>query len=123
MFMTSLVISDSELLYSAGIGDIQTAINGIPQLQERNISIVANNGIDATTSQTITYSANSGKVSQELGKISILGNGTPRVTGTTLTTVGKKGWTSGSNYTVEIHMYKFRCLKVLKSGKLITKDL
>ena len=117
------VISDQELDYNDSASTIKTAIDAIPALQERNITVSVNDGLDATTSQTITYNANSGKVSQELGKISILGNGTPKVNNTALTTVAKKGWTSGNNYTVEIHMYKFRCLDVLKNGKLVAKDL
>ena len=117
------IISSQELDYDDTASDIQTAINSIPQLKEKNISVSVNNGLDATTSQTITYNAGSGQVSEDLGKITILGNNTPKVNSTTISTQGKKGWTTGSNYTVEIFMYKFKCLEVSKSGRFTCKDL
>ena len=118
------VISDQELSFDADASAIQSAIDALPQLVERNITTTVNDGIDVTTSQTVTFSSNAGKVSHDLGKITILGNGiTGKVNGTTVSTVGQKGWNSGSDYTVEIHMYKFKCLEVAKNGKLTCKDL
>ena len=117
-------ISDQELDYNASASDIQTAINAIPQLVERDITATVNDGIDGTTSQTITFSNRSGKVSEDLGKITILGNGTDcKINSTALTTPYQSGWTSGSGYTIEIHMYKYRCLQVDKNGKITCKDL
>ena len=40
-----------------------------------------------------------------------------------VSTKGKSGWTSGSSYQVEIHCYKFKCLKVGKDGRITTSDL
>ena len=60
----------------------------------------------------LAFSANGGKISDELGKITTLGNGISKVNGTSVSTVGQTGWNSGSDYTVEIHMYKFKCLEV-----------
>ena len=117
------IISDQELDYNDEPSDIQTAINAIPQLQEKDITVTVNDGIDAVTAQTVTFNAGSGQVSEDLGKITILGNGIPKVTSTALTTQGKKGWTSGSNYQVEIFMYKYKCLEVFKNGRIICKDL
>ena len=117
------IISDQDLSYDASATDIQTVINAIPQLKENNISVTVNDGIDAVTSQTITYDSNAGKVSNNLGKITILGNGTPKVNSTSVTTQGNKGWTSGSNYQVEIYMYKFKGLQVDTDGRMSTRDL
>ncbi len=94
----------------------------MPQLAERDVTVTVNDGIDAVTSQTITYDNRSGKVSQDLGKITILGNNTPKVNSTALTTPHKAGWVTGTDYTVEIHMYKFKRLHVDKSGKTTCKD-
>ena len=117
-------ISDQELDYDDNAAAIQTAINAMPQLLERDISVTVNNGIDAVTSQTITYNARSGKVSEDLGKITILGNGTDcKISSTALTTPYQSGFTTGSGYQVEIHCYKFKCLEVSKSGKITTKDM
>lgn len=117
------VISDQELDYNDNAASIKAVIDAIPQLKERNITVSVNDGIDNVTSQTITYNATSGKVSEDLGKITILGNGTPKVNSTALTTPHQSGFTTGSNYSVEIHMYKYRCLEVGKNGKITTKDL
>ena len=117
------IVSDQDCDWNDSSSDIDTIIEAIPQLQERNITVSVNNGINNTTSQTITYNADAGQVSQELGKITILGNGTPKVNSTSVSTQGKKGWTSGSNYQVEIHMYKYKCLKVDKHGRLTCKDM
>ena len=95
----------------------------MPQLQERDITVSVNDGIDASTSHTITYSSRSGKVSEDLGKITILGNNTPKITSTSLTTPHQSGFTTGSGYTVEIHCYKYKCLEVSKNGKITCKDL
>ena len=117
------VISDQELNASDGVSTIESAIDGIPQLAERDITVDVNDDLVGTASQTITFSDNAGKVSQDLGKITILGNGISKVNSTSVSTVGKKGWNSGSNYQVEIYMYKFKCLKVDKNGRLQCKDI
>ena len=116
-------ISDQELDYNVGPAAIKAAIDAMPQLAERNITVTVNDGIQNVTSQTITFNNDSGKVYEDFGKITILGNGIPKVNSTAVTTPHKSGWTTGSNYTVEIHMYKYRCLEVAKNGKLTCKDL
>ena len=117
------IISDQELDNTDITSTIETAINAIPQLVERDITVDVDADLVSTSSQNITFSAGSGKVSDEFGKITIVGNGISKVTGSTVSTVGKTGWTSGSDYTVEIHMYKFKCLEVSKNGKITCKDL
>ena len=117
------IISDQELDYDDTASDIKTVIDAIPQLAERDISVTVNNGIDGTTTQTITYNANSGRGVDELGKITILPNGTPKVNSTSVSTYGSNGFTSGSGYQVEIFMYKYKCLVVDEKGNLTTKDL
>ena len=116
-------ISDQELDYNANATAIQTAINAMPQLEERNITATVNDGIDAVTAQTVTFNTRAGKVSDELGKITIVGNGISKVTSTSVSTKGKHGFTTGSNYQVEIHMYKFKCLDVAKNGKITCQDM
>ena len=117
------VVSDQELDYNDTTSDIKDVIDAIPQLMERDISVSVNNGLDSTTSQSITFNANAGRVCDELGKITILGNGTPKVNSTSITTYGKRGFQTGSNYQIEVFMYKYKCLKVDKNGNLSCKDL
>ena len=116
-------ISDQDCDYDETASDIKAIIDAMPQLAERNISVSVNNGIDATTSQTITFDARANQVSEELGKITILGNNTPKVNSTSVSTQGQSGFTTGSSYQVEIHMYKFKCLEVEKNGKINCVDL
>ena len=117
------VTSDQDCDYDDTASDIKAIIDAIPQLTERDISVTVNDGIDNTAAQTITYNSNSGRVVDELGKITILGNGTPKVTSTSVSTYGSNGFTTGSNYQVEIFMYKYKCLKVDEKGNICTKDL
>ena len=117
------VISDQGLDYNDVAADIKTAIDAIPELQERDISVSVNNGIDGTTTQQITFNANSGRVVDEVGKITILGNNIPKVTSTSVSTYGTNGFTTGSNYQIEIFMYKYKCLVVDKKGNVTCKDL
>ena len=117
-------ISDQDVAFSADVTDIEAVINAMPQLKERNITVDVNQNLESGLSHTITYSTNAGQVSEDLGKITLLAcNDNVKVNNTTVSTVGKKGWTTGSNYTVEIHMYKYKCLEVAKNGKLTCKDL
>jgi hypothetical protein len=116
-------ISDQGLDFDATASEIQTAINAMPQLLEKDISVVVNDGIDGVTSQTVTYNSGSGKVSDELGKITIVGNGIPKVNSTSVSTYGDDGFTTGSNYEVSIHCYKWAKFIVDKEGNLKTEDL
>lgn len=116
-------ISDQSLDYNDSAADIKVAIDAIPQLAERDISVTVNDGIDGTTAQTVTYNAGSGRVSDEVGKITILGNNTPKVTSTSITTYGDDGFTTGSNYEISIFCYKWAKFIVDKHGNLKTEDL
>ena len=96
----------------------------MPCISQRNYSATAiDNSLDSATSQSITFSNTSGRVSDELGKISIVGNGIPKVNSTTVTTYGDDGWVSGSDYEISIYCYKWAKLKVHKNGSLTTEDL
>ena len=117
-------ISDQDVDYNDSTTDIEAVLNAMPELVERDITASVNNNLASTTSQTITFSSDSGKVSDELGKISIIGNGIPKVTGTSVSTVGRRGFsTSGSNYEINVYMFKFKALEVHNNGRLTCHDL
>ena len=118
------VISDQDIDYNDTTAEIKAVIDAIPQLSERDITVAVNNNLASTTTQTVTFSSDSGKVSDELGKISIIGNGIPKVTSTSVSTVGRRGFsTSGSNYEINVYMYKFKALEVHNNGRLTCYDL
>ena len=115
-------ISDQELDYNSNASAIKTVLDATPELKERNITVTAGGDLTSAT-QTITFNAGSGKVSEELGKITILGNGTSKVNNTAVTTQGKKGWTTGSGYQITVLMYKFKCLHVDTKGNITCKEM
>ena len=117
------IISDQELDYDDTTTDIKSAIDDIPQLKERFVTVSVDDSLDNVSTQSITFDSRAGSISEDYGKITILGNGIPKVESTSVSTKGKVGWTTGSNYTVEIHLYKFRCLEVSKNGRISAKDL
>ena len=115
-------ISDQEINYNDGPTVINSALDAMPQLKERGITVTAGGDLTSAT-QTITFNAGSGKVSDELGKITILGNGTAKVNNSAVTTVGRRGFTTGSNYQINVYMYKYKCLTVAKNGRLTCHDM
>lgn len=115
-------ISDKDVAYNDTEADVKAVIEGLDELADRNITVEVSNTFDSSTSQSITFSANSGKVSNEIGKIVVVGNGTPQITGTSIPTVGRRGFTTG-NYEINVFMYKFKALEVHNNGRLTCYDL
>ena len=131
MVSTKNGINDSDLAYNATVANIQDAIKAIPAIAERNYSVTINTALDAATKNvTATFDANrDGEVSKEVGVVSILpttlnASGTnDYVSSSTVTTHGRRGWSSGSSYSTEIYMFKFRELTVDKFGNITVRDL
>ena len=117
------VIDTGELDYNASTTDIQNALAAIPAVKDLNITCTVDNALDESTTQSFTFNANSGKVSEELGKLTYIGNGIPKVSSTTVSTYGNKGFTTGSDYELTILMYKFKKLIVDTKGNLTCKEL
>ena len=117
------IIDTNELDYNASTTDIQNALAAMPKLAELDITATVDNALDESTTQSYTFKANSGKVSEELGKLTYIGNGIPKVSSTTVSTYGSKGFTSGSDYELTILMYKFKRIKVDTHGNITCKEL
>ena len=120
----NMVISDQDVDYNDSTADLLSAINDIPQLADIALSassVSAN--LASTTSQAVTFNARCGPVHKEFGKLTILGNGTPKVNSTSVSTYGSDGWTTSSNYTCEIYAFKFCKLCVDENGNLSKKEL
>ena len=124
-------INDSDLAYNATTTNIQDAIKSLPSIADRNYSVTINTALNAATKNvTATFDTNrDGPVSKEVGVVSILpttlnASGTnDYVSSSTVTTRGRRGWNSGSSYSTEIYMFKFRELTVDKHGNLTVRDL
>ena len=118
-------ISDQDVDYSDTVTDIKAVIDDMPVLKERDITVTVNQNIESGTSHTITFSKDSGRVSEELGKMSVLlMNDLIKVNNTSVSTVGRRGFsTSGSDFEINVYMYKFKQLNVLKNGQLTCTDL
>lgn len=117
------IIDTAELDYNANTTTVQNALASIPKCAELNITATVDNTIDSSLKQSFTFANNTGKVSEELGKITYIGNGTPKVSSTTVSTYGEQGFVSGSNYQVTVLMYKFKCLYVDTHGNLSCKEI
>lgn len=124
-------INSKDLAYNATTANIQDAIKDIQEVSDRNYSPTINAALNsATTSITATFDTNrDGPVSKEVGVVSILPttlnlSGTnDYVTSSSVTTHGRRGWNSGSSYSTEIYMFKFRELTVDKFGNITVRDL
>ena len=117
------VMDSTELDFDATETQVQNALAAIPKCKELGLSVTLDNALDTNTSQNYTFNANSGRVSEELGKLTYIGNNIPKVSSASVTTYGSKGLTSGSNYQVTILMYKFKCLTVDTKGNITCKDM
>ena len=97
----------------------------MPVLAERGITTTMTGQLDSTTQHDAAFDNRAGQVSEELGLITLVmgSDSSESVSSVALQTKGKSGWTSGSSYQVEIHAYKFKCLKVDKNGKISCSDL
>ena len=116
-------IDTNELDYNATTTNIQNALAAMPKLADLNITATVDNNLQASTTQNYTFNANSGKVSEELGKLTYIGNNIPKVSSTTISTYGSKGFTSGSNYELTILMSKFKELCVDTKGNIKVREL
>ena len=119
-----LGVDDSEVDYNDSTSDLLTAINNIQALKDVNISATSvSANLASTDTQSITFDSRSGRVSDQIGKITIVGNGIPKVNSTSVSTYGDDGWTTGSNYQVEIFCFKFGKFIVGKDGSLDVEEL
>ena len=118
-----VIISSTDLDYDATTSEIKTSLESIPKCKELNLSVSVSAGLDDNTTQTYTFGTDNGAVNEELGKLTYIGNQTPKVSTSSITTYGEKGFTSGSNYQITILMYKFKCLNIDKNGNITCKDM
>ena len=117
-------VSDAEIDYNDSTSDILTSINNMQCLKDINISASAvSNNLASTTTQNITFDARSGRVSDELGKITIVGNGIPKINSTSISTYGDDGWTTSSNVEINVFCFKFHKFIVGKDGSLDVEEL
>ena len=116
--------------YNASTTDMKTALENMKCVRKLGLTATFNQAASAGTSFTITFDENrDGRVSDRLGIVRLLTNNLAGDGGiesnpvSSVTTYGKIGWNSGSDYTVEIFVYKFVELTVDKNGQMHCKDL
>ena len=112
--------------YDDSTTDLASGLNDIQVIKDLGYTIDSvSSNFDASTTQDITFNIKDGSPKDEIGNLTIIQNGAfvPKVTSASLVTRGKVGWTTGSNYLVDIHMYKFKCLTVDTNGRISCKDL
>ena len=116
------------LAYDATVAQMKTAFENMPSV--KNLGLTSTFSATAESgSFNITFDANrDGRVSDRLGIVRVVPNnlndgGVVAQPTSSVSTYGRKGWSSGSNYTVEMYFYKFVELCVDKNGNLSCKDL
>lgn len=126
-FQVDSEVSDY-LSHDATVTEMKTAFEAMKCV--KNLGLTATfDSTAATGSFNITFDANrDGRVSDRLGIVKIIGNNLNdgdviAKPSSSVTTYGKLGWNSSSNYTVDLFVYKFVELCVDKNGKLSCKDL
>ena len=116
------------LAYNATTATMKSTLEAMTEISSRGYTVTcsaaATNG-----SFNITFDQNrDGRVSDELGVIKVISNnlndgGVEAAPSTSVSTYGKKGFASGSNYQVEIFAMKFVELCIDKNGKISCRDL
>ena len=123
-FDEGFVISDSDASYDDSTATLLTLINDIPALRDRNISAsTVSANLNTSATHTVTFATDSGPVSEMFGKLTLVGNGVPKVSSTSVSTYYDDGWTTGSDYQVEIFAYKYKKFVVGKDGDLHVEEM
>ena len=123
-FTNDTTIYDGDCDYNDSTSDLLTSLNNLPCLKDINITASSiNNNLASTTSHNITFSTNAGRISDEFGKLTLIGNGIPKVNSTSITTYGDDGWTTSSDVQIEIFCFKWERFIVNKDGSLDTEVL
>ena len=123
-FTKDINIYDVESDYDDSTADLLTALNAMPTLKELNLTASAiSNNLETSSTHNVTFSTTAGRVSDEFGKLTLIGNGIPKVSSTSISTYGDDGWTTSSNVEISIYCFKFQRFKVGKDGSLDVEDL
>ena len=126
-FMINGEVSDS-LAYNATVASMKTAFEAIPCVRKLGLTVTFS-ATAANGTFNATFDTNrDGRVSDRLGKIELISQnlndgGVEAAPTTSVSTYGKIGWANGTNYTIEIFVYKFVELCIDSKGKLTCKDL
>ena len=119
-------IAKNDIAHDSTVANCKALLDAMPELADRGITTTVSAQFDAGTTQDITYDTRAGQVSEEIGLVSALLNSVTTARGVSsvaLQTKGKSGFTTGSSYQVEIHLYKYKELCISKNGKITTRDL
>ena len=119
----NMALSDQDADFDDNTSTLLNVINAIPALKDKGMSATAvSANINTSATHNVTFSTRSGRVCDELGKITLLG-APVKVNSTSVTTHGTEGWTSGSGYEISIFCWKYCKLIVTKDGDLDVEEL
>lgn len=105
-----------DLKFDTSAANIKAALEALPSFQDHPdgpLTVTASGAL--TTTATLTFASNVEPPCERYGDIQViphtLNDGTiAEVTSTAISTTGRKGWTTGSSYTVDVYAYYFRKL-------------
>lgn len=115
--------------YNASESTIASAINAMRCVEDKGYTAMISG--KANTSATIDISfddTQDGRVSDNIGKPHVIsnlvdGSSDPIIANTSIQTYGKKGWSGGSNYSVELFCFIFREVIIDTNGNFEVRDL
>ena len=117
------------ILYSSSTSTIQDAIKNMRCVANKGYSPTVSGVPTSSTTIDISFDSNQdGKVNFEIGKPHVIsnlidGSGDPIRATSSVQTYGKKGWTSGSNYTVDLYCFVYREIIQRGDGTFEVRDL
>lgn len=120
---------DQSVNYSHPVSVMKDEFEKHPAIFDKGYSVTFDQNFDAGSVVTATYDAKDGELDLKDKPAVVSGmydSGTSVPTNffrTTVTTRGRDGWVSGSNYQTELYMFKYRELVVTKDGRLLVRDL
>ena len=117
------------IIFNASQETIDNAINDMRCIADKGYTVITSGRPNTGTSINITFNTDQdGRVNNEIGKPHVIsnlidGSGDPIQPTTTISTYGKKGWTAGSNFSVEIFAFVYRELIQHADGTFEVRDL
>ena len=116
-------LSDQDAESDDTTNDLLSIINAMPCLADRGWSASAvSNNINTSATHNVTFSNTDGRISDELGKLTLLG-APVKVNSTSVSTFGDDGWITGSSYEISIFCFKYSKFVVTKEGDLDVEEL
>ena len=117
------------IVYNASESTIASRINEMRCIADKGYISTVTGRPNTGTQIDISFSdTQDGRVADNIGQPHVIsnlidGSGDPIIANTSIQTYGKKGWSGGSDYSVELFCFIFREVIVDRDGNFEVRDL